>query len=124
MSRVITMDSGAPVRSAARQLLARRLRVLRAARGWSQEVLAQLSGNCSLHCSTFPHPSGLPAYTALTSAASNAPNATSASGRSRASLRSTALVHPVRRNLEKLAAAFDLTIGDLLATGHSDYFDR
>ena len=44
MSRVRTMDSGAPVRSAARQLLARRLRVLRAARGWSQEVLAQLSG--------------------------------------------------------------------------------
>ncbi len=30
-----------------RQLLARRLRRLRATRGWSQEVLAQLSGNCS-----------------------------------------------------------------------------
>lgn len=29
---------------AARELLARRLRVLRAARGWSQEVLAELAG--------------------------------------------------------------------------------
>ena len=89
MSRVITMDSGAPVRSAARQLLARRLRVLRATRGWSQEVLAQLSG---LH------------RTYISSVERTQRNI-------------------IIDNLEKLAAAFDLTVGDLLATSRSDHFE-
>ncbi len=89
VSRVIAMDSGAPVRSAARQLLARRLRVLRTARGWSQEVLAQLS---CLH------------RTYINS------------------------VERARRNigidnLEKLAQAFGMTVGDLCATGHNNHFD-
>jgi len=89
MSRVIPMDSGAPVRSAARQLLARRLRVLRAARGWSQEVLAQISGLHRTYISSVER-----------------------------TQRNISI-----DNLEKLATAFDLTIGDLLATGHSDPFD-
>ncbi|HLQ24761.1 MAG TPA: helix-turn-helix transcriptional regulator [Acidiferrobacterales bacterium] len=71
-----------------RQLLARCLRLLRAARGWSQEVLAQLSGLHRTYISS---------------------------------------VERTRRNisldnLEKFAAAFDLTVGDLLAAGCSDPF--
>jgi len=89
MSRVITMDSGAPVRSAARQLLARRLRVLRATRGWSQEVLAQLSGLHRTYISSVER-----------------------------TQRNISI-----DNLEKLAAAFDLTVGDLLATSRSDHFE-
>jgi len=76
MSRVITMDSGAPVRSAAR--------------GWSQEVLAQLSGLHRTYISSVER-----------------------------TQRNISI-----DNLEKLATAFDLTVGDLLATGRSDLFDR
>jgi len=83
------MDSGTPVRNAARQLLARRLRVLRAPRGWSQEVLAQLSGLHRTYISSVER-----------------------------TQRNISI-----DNLEKLAAAFDLTVGDLLATGYSDHFD-
>jgi len=72
-----------------RHLLARRLRVLRAARGWSQEVLAQLSGLHRTYISSVER-----------------------------TQRNISI-----DNLEKLAAAFDLTIGDLLATGRSDHFD-
>ena len=37
-------------------------------------------------------------------------------GRSRASLRFAALAHPIRRNLEKLAHAFQIKVSDLLTT--------
>ncbi len=100
--------------TATHRLLAKRLRLLRSLRGWSQETLAEQAGlhrtyisgieraaalahpgNCSLRCSTSRHPWRSPALRGIRTFCTSERN-------------------PGLDNLDKLAQAFDITVADLL----------